>query len=357
MAVKLANNASGRLAANITASETTIILQAGNGATFPSLSGNDWFPATLVRADSTFEIVRVTARNGDILTVVRGQEGTQPISFLIGDRAELRLTEGALNQFTLDRSVTVGTTPGTVAAGNDIRIVGAVQKAQNLNDIPNKAAARTNIGLGNVNNTADKDKPVSDATAAAIARASPAGLICMWSGSVSAVPDGWALCDGQNGTPDLRNRFVVAAGGSYSVGSTGDGSIPSHTHGAGTLAAASAGAHTHTGTASSAGAHSHTASTNNTGEHTHLLNLSQGGQNGYYPAPSMGGTFNTPMQTGSSGGHTHTVTVNSGGAHTHSVTTVSAGAHAHSITGSTGSAGAGSEVIAKYYALAYIMKL
>ena len=65
----------------------------------------------------------------------------------------------------------------------------------------------------------------------------PTGLICMWSGS--SVPTGWYLCDGQNGTPDLRNRFIVGAGSSYSIGNTGGeashtltvNEIPSHNHG------------------------------------------------------------------------------------------------------------------------------
>lgn len=49
----------------------------------------------------------------------------------------------------------------------------------------------------------------------------PAGVITMWSGAVGAVPSGWQLCDGTNGTPDLRGRFIVGAGGSYAVGDTG----------------------------------------------------------------------------------------------------------------------------------------
>lgn len=43
----------------------------------------------------------------------------------------------------------------------------------------------------------------------------------MWSGAVNAIPAGWALCNGENGTPDLRNRFIVGAGDEYSVGDTG----------------------------------------------------------------------------------------------------------------------------------------
>jgi len=61
----------------------------------------------------------------------------------------------------------------------------------------------------------------------------PSGVITMWSGSVGSVPSGWNLCDGTNGTPNLVNRFVVGAGSTYSVGSTGgstDAIVVSHTH-------------------------------------------------------------------------------------------------------------------------------
>ncbi len=49
----------------------------------------------------------------------------------------------------------------------------------------------------------------------------PPGVIVLWSGAANAIPSGWALCNGQNGTPDLRNRFVVGAGSTYSVGAKG----------------------------------------------------------------------------------------------------------------------------------------
>lgn len=41
----------------------------------------------------------------------------------------------------------------------------------------------------------------------------PSGTICIWHSSAATIPDGWVLCDGTNGTPDLRSRFVYGAGG------------------------------------------------------------------------------------------------------------------------------------------------
>jgi len=61
----------------------------------------------------------------------------------------------------------------------------------------------------------------------------PAGCIIIWSGSTGSIPSGFVICDGTNGTPDLRNSFVLGAGNSYTVGQTGgstDAIVVSHTH-------------------------------------------------------------------------------------------------------------------------------
>ena len=61
----------------------------------------------------------------------------------------------------------------------------------------------------------------------------PSGLIAIWSGSTGSIPSGWLLCNGSNGTPDLRNSFVLGAGNTYAVGATGgstDAIVVSHTH-------------------------------------------------------------------------------------------------------------------------------
>ena len=49
----------------------------------------------------------------------------------------------------------------------------------------------------------------------------PSGGIIIWSGAANAIPTGYVLCDGNNSTPDLRDRFVVGAQNAYSVGDTG----------------------------------------------------------------------------------------------------------------------------------------
>jgi microcystin-dependent protein len=77
------------------------------------------------------------------------------------------------------------------------------------------------------------DNSTKVATTAYVAAAIPSGVIVIWSGSSAAIPSGWNLCNGSNGTPDLRNRFVVGAGNTYAVGNTGgsaDSIVPSHTH-------------------------------------------------------------------------------------------------------------------------------
>ena len=61
----------------------------------------------------------------------------------------------------------------------------------------------------------------------------PVGGIIMWSGATNNIPSGWALCDGQNGTPNLQDRFIVGAGNTYAVDATGgsaDATLVSHTH-------------------------------------------------------------------------------------------------------------------------------
>lgn len=66
----------------------------------------------------------------------------------------------------------------------------------------------------------------------------PVGTIVIWSGSADNIPDGWHLCDGTDGTPNLKDKFILSAGSTYKVGSNGGAAsrtlqasnIPTHNH-------------------------------------------------------------------------------------------------------------------------------
>ena len=172
----------------------------------------------------------------------------------------------------------------------------------------------------------------------------PSGGIIIWSGSSASIPANWYLCDGANGTPNLRDRFVVGAGTTYAVGATGGQNaitaVPAHDHGVGNLANSSNGAHTHTGTTASGGDHNHLGATSN----------GNNGNTAKYPSSLNSGNVYQGLNAaitwmGSSGNHTHTFT------------TASDGVHTHTISGNVASSGNASvDVRPPYYALCYIMK-
>ena len=102
----------------------------------------------------------------------------------------------------------------------------------------------TITGLNALAPSTDTYVPISNGstTGKAIYNPVPVGGIIMWSGSIISIPSGWALCNGQvsNGqtTPDLRDRFIVGAGSTYSLNDVGGLSavqltineMPAHNH-------------------------------------------------------------------------------------------------------------------------------
>ena len=93
------NNAATTLASGILAGATSLTVATGTGALFPTLTGANFFYCTLQNtAGTTIEIVKVTARSTDTFTIVRAQEGTSASAFSTGDKVELRLTAGEINQ-------------------------------------------------------------------------------------------------------------------------------------------------------------------------------------------------------------------------------------------------------------------
>ena len=175
----------------------------------------------------------------------------------------------------------------------------------------------------------------------------PSGIIAMWSGVADAIPSGCLLCDGSNNTPDLRNRFIVGAGSSYSVGNTGGSDsvtlttaqMPSHNHGH-SLSAASGGSHTHDNSFSIS---------------MHGLNIKTRGHGSgtSYTSVATGGAAGSPTSVGKTVAN---LTVSGSGSLSGYI--YSGGSHSHSISGSISSAGSGTahENRPPYYALCFIMK-
>lgn len=119
-----ANNAQTVLAAGISASATSLTVNSGTGALFPAVtSGVSFFKLTLVDAATgqLSEIVHVTARTGDSMTIVRAQEGTTARAWSANDIAANMLTAGTIALLApLDSPSLTGTpTVPTAAPGTN----------------------------------------------------------------------------------------------------------------------------------------------------------------------------------------------------------------------------------------------
>ena len=118
----------------------------------------------------------------------------------------------------------------------------------------------------------------------------PIGTILMYTGAVVDVPEGWLLCDGDNGTPNLIDRFIVGTATEAEIGDTGGSAAPAmplHTHSMD---------------------HSHTGTTEWEGNHTHSYKNYPRNYSGY-SANGSDWTINNSSAagktTGGGGGHDH----------------------------------------------------
>lgn len=167
----------------------------------------------------------------------------------------------------------------------------------------------------------------------------PNGIIVMWGGAIIDIPAGWNLCDGTNGTVDLRSKFVVcgdgdASGTDYQIANTAGSDST-------TLSEAQLPAHTHAITVGADG-HSHTGTTNSNGAHSHTYGgFSDTG------SQSSGGVFARSQAveaTSSAGAHTHTFTTD-------------IDSHSHTASAATTGSGTAIDNRPAFYALAYIQKV
>ena len=182
----------------------------------------------------------------------------------------------------------------------------------------NPPATEVTAGVAEISDNAEADAGVNDATMmtpkkvkrridAAIAAAIFPGFIAMWSGAIVNIPAGWRLCDGTNGTPNLVDRFIVAAGATYAVGATGGAT--QHNHGGAVhdhvLTEAQIPAHRHMNVVpgigdGALGAGNSISQERTLGGDTQYIMSSAAGE------PSIGRT----SSTGGGGAHNHGLTIN-----------------------------------------------
>ena len=124
MSILFTNNAATTLASGITNVATSLTVAAGKGALFPTISGSDFFYATLANGSGGVEIVKVTARSTDTFTIVRGQDGTSGVAWNTGDKVELRVTAADLTAMVQSANLQVGGTATTGTAGSSTYLRG-----------------------------------------------------------------------------------------------------------------------------------------------------------------------------------------------------------------------------------------
>lgn len=222
-----------------------------------------------------------------------------------------------------------GTSVGlNVGAGKTLNVGGTLNVSGTLTvsgQSPAPLASPAFTGTPTAPTPTVTDDSTKLATTAFVRDIIPAGVIVMWSGSVGSIPSGWLLCDGTNGTPNLRDRFVIGAGSSYAVAATGgskDAVVVSHSH-------------------------TFSATTGSAGSHRHGLNANNGGSLAILGSQSA-------KVAGISNQNSETFVYERNGYNIME----EVGTHTHSVSGTTANTGnsATDANLPPYYALAYIMK-
>ena len=193
----------------------------------------------------------------------------------------------------------------------------------------------------------------------------PTGFILLWSGLLSAIPIGWTVCDGSNGTPNLSDKFVRGASGDINVGQEGGANsitlastnLPPHSHNHQVDSAN----HPHTHTTQTANVpHAH--NSNGGGAHNHPLSgfswrRLPGWDN--YNVPGSGyaiqATNNNNEATDQSSYHTHYFD-GANAPHGHGGANANAN-HSHTANMANAGNSAAITITNPYYALYYMMKL
>ena len=210
----------------------------------------------------------------------------------------------------------------------------------------------------------DKDLVSKDWVTSLVGDGLPINTVVMWYGTAATVPNGWAICDGTGGTPDLRSKFVQGATIDGDVGTTGglasttsssdglhnhsnmtvngtvltEGQLPSHTHAVGTLAIDTVSDHIHQNFLSTPSPYNGAQNNLSSNEAPVAYGDHIVGDQFHYRMTSNAGATTEPNvgKSSSEGSHTHTLsgasaTTGNGQTHTHALSFDNDGAHTHTV--------------------------
>lgn len=319
------NNVSTTNANAIATTDTTVVLATGTGSQFPAITAGHQAAVTVEDVNGNIEVMYATGITGDTLTVVRAQENTTALNFASGSRVEMRVTNGVLSAMLQKNGgdTLTGTTTlnGILTLGGSGSIQGG-EFTGALRGAPGVTGNQILVPSGGGGATAGGSLIL---TAANLSSNIPSGfdfmhtnMIALWNGLSSAVPSGWVICDGTNGTPDLRDRFVVGAGNTYSYGSTGNANTGSTdpssqiTVGSHALTVAEMPVHNHTFWTGGYGFHNAVS-----GGYSSLIN--GGSQQNTWPTGEPEAGTQIIGNAGSGNGHVHPLSGNLAHTHTYSL--------------------------------------
>lgn len=233
--IKFVNNASVRITKALNPEDTTIEVAEGDADFFPRLQAADeYFILTLLDGEGNFEIVKCTSRTSAAFAVERAQEGTTAKAFKKGSILENRLTAGSITQ-VFQQALATETEHGVARLATEAEV---------------SAGATAGNGPAVITPEAIKPSLLNIKQNAFIA-----GGIIAFSGQFignnpvplgSSTPDtNWHICNGQNGTPDLRERFIMGCNAVSNIGQTGGYNKMFGRTGPATLTISQMPAHTH----------------------------------------------------------------------------------------------------------------
>lgn len=220
------------------------LLGAGPNHAAGSAGGEEKHTLTTAEMPKHAHVESYGESSGTTNNVYPIADGSNPGSYFkfFGEKNGLSYDRGGKHTVSENVSIVSGGTIKTSATGlYDLKTYNAGGGTAHNNMPPYKAV----LFIIKIAPDPAMDGVTMDMVYAAIAEALagagggvPSRVVMDWYGRIDQVPDGWALCDGTNGTPDLRGKFTLGAGLSYEVGATGGeekhtlttAEMPAHSH-------------------------------------------------------------------------------------------------------------------------------